>query len=166
MLTCLALCFDTFVVCVGTLEERKVNQQCTTDCSQDIVFLASQYNDHILPFAKRSPLWKSIESMQVFSVFPQNPHFRPLLAEKELWREGLAIALMVNFVNVVETTSTLQRDGPKNITEGIVDFLGELEDNGFDVNVVRNRVMQLLSIKNKREELEAKAKEINDQIKE
>lgn len=145
---------------------RKVDQQCTMNCSQDIVIRSSHCNDHSLPFAKSSSLWNTIESMQVFHLFPQNPHFRTLFSKKESSREGLAIALMVDFANVVEKTSTLQPDGPKNIIEDVLETLGELEDNGFDVNVVRDRVVQLLLTKDKRDDLEAKAKEIADQIDE
>ncbi|XP_074356899.1 DUF724 domain-containing protein 6-like isoform X2 [Apium graveolens] len=154
------------VASAGTSQGREVNQQCTTNCSQDIVIRSSQCNDHILPFVKSSPLWKSIESMQVFHLFPQNPHFRTLFSKKEGSREGLAIALMVDFVNVVEKICTLQPDGPKSIIEDTVETLHDLEDNGFDVNIVRDRVVQLLLIKNKREVLEAKAKEGSDQIEE
>lgn len=143
---------------------RKVDQQCITNCSQDIVIRSSLCNDDILPFAKSSLLWKAIESMQVFLLFPQNPHFRTLFSKRESSREGLAIALMVDFVNVVEKTSTLQPDGPKCIIEETLETLRELEDNGFDVDVVRDRVEQLLLTKDKREELEAKAKEGTDQI--
>lgn len=166
LLTCVAVFFDTFVVSAGASQGRKVDQQCTMNCSQDIVIRSSHCNDHILPFAKSSSLWNTIESMQVFHLFPQNPHYRTLFSKKESSREGLAIALMVDFANVVEKTSTLQPDGPKNIIEDVLETLGELEDNGFDVNVVRDRVVQLLLTKDKRDDLEAKAKEIADQIDE
>lgn len=104
--------------------------------------------------------------MHVFLLFPQNPHFRTLFSKKESSREGLAIALMVNFVNIVEKTKTLQPDGPKNIIEDIAETLCELEDNGFDINVLRDRVVQLLLIRKKGEELEAKEKEVKYNIKE
>ncbi|KAK1356802.1 hypothetical protein POM88_050058 [Heracleum sosnowskyi] len=148
----------------STKQGRSVAPKCTTDCSQDIVIWSSQCNDHILPFAKSSSLWKSIESMQVFRLFPQNPHFKCLFWKKESSREGEAIALMVNFVNAVEMMSTLRPDDPRNTLEDTLEFLHELEDNGFDVDVVRDRVEQLLLTKDKREELEAKAKEGTDQI--
>lgn len=32
----------------------------------------------ISPFMKSSPIWKTIESMEIFEVIPQNPHFLPL----------------------------------------------------------------------------------------
>lgn len=143
-----------------------MEQQCTTNCSQEIVIRSSHCNDTSLPFVKSSSLWKTIESMQVFRLLPQKPHFQSLFSKKESSREGLAIALMVDFANVVEKTLTLQYDVPRNIIEDTLETLLDLEDNGFDVKVVRDRLLQLLLIKDKREGLEVKAKERTDQIRE
>ncbi|KAG6648040.1 hypothetical protein CIPAW_07G120400 [Carya illinoinensis] len=46
-----------------------------------------------LPFVKSSPVWKAIESMEIFRIMPQNPHFLPLDKCKEEYREGLAIVV-------------------------------------------------------------------------
>ncbi|KAL8089248.1 hypothetical protein AgCh_038875 [Apium graveolens] len=83
---------------------------------------------------------------------------------KEGSREGSTITLMVDFVNVVEKICILQPDDPKTILEDTVEIFHELENNGFHVNVVSNRVVQMLSIKDKRDELQAKSKESTDQI--
>lgn len=143
-----------------------MEQQCTISCSEDVVNRSSLCNDLILPVAKRSSLWNTIKSMPLFLLMPQKPHFESLFSRKESSREGLAIALMFDFANVVAKISTWQPDGPKKIIEDTLETLRELEDNGFNVNVVRDRVVQLLSIKDKREKLEAKAKECTDQIEE
>ncbi|XP_074356116.1 uncharacterized protein LOC141695803 [Apium graveolens] len=81
-------------------------------------------------------------------------------------REGSAITLIVDFVNVVENTRTLQPNDPKIPLDDIVEILHKLEYNGFDVNVVCEHVVQLLSIKDKREEHKAKENvKFSDKVK-
>ncbi|XP_074356121.1 DUF724 domain-containing protein 5-like [Apium graveolens] len=104
--------------------------------------------------------------MQAFGMFPQNPRFQTLFSEKGGSREGSTITLMVDFINVVEKTCILPPDDPKNILEDTVEILHDLEYNGFQVNVVGDRVVQFLSIKDMRDELKAKSKEATDQIEE
>ncbi|KAJ6729340.1 AGENET DOMAIN-CONTAINING PROTEIN-RELATED [Salix viminalis] len=48
-----------------------------------------------VPFVKRSPVWNTIESMEVFQIIPQKPHFHPLTECKGEYREGSAIGIMV-----------------------------------------------------------------------
>ncbi|XP_074359317.1 DUF724 domain-containing protein 7-like [Apium graveolens] len=138
--------------------------KCNTNCSQHNCIPSCQCIDPILPFEKTRSLWKTIESMEVFRQMPQTPHFKSLSMIKEISREGRAVALMVWFSDVVEKIPTLQPDGPRNIMEDVVETLDELEDNGFDVFVIRDRLMQLLSSKDKRDELESKEKEHTQQI--
>ncbi|KAK1385028.1 hypothetical protein POM88_022763 [Heracleum sosnowskyi] len=133
---------------------------------KDDVTISPQSNDESLPFVKSSSLWKTIESMEVFCQLPQRPHFQSLGSRKESSREGLAIALMVDFAGVVEKTSTLQFDDPRSTIEDNLETLIELEKNGFDVKVIRDRLLSLLLIKDKQEELQGNSKETTDQIKE
>ncbi|KAE8679585.1 NFU domain protein 1 [Hibiscus syriacus] len=49
-------------------------------------------NDQSLPFVKRSPVWRTIDSMDIFRIVPQKPHFLPLAENREEFREGSAIA--------------------------------------------------------------------------
>lgn len=133
---------------------------------KDNVMLSPQSNDESIPFVKSSSLWKTIESMEVFRRLPQRPHFQSLGSIKERSREGLAIALMVDFAGVVEKTSTLQFDDPRSTIEDNLETLIELEKNGFDVKVIRDRLLSLLLIKDKQEELQGNSKETTDQIKE
>lgn len=142
-------------------------EPCTANRSpEDNVMLSPQPNDESLPFVKSSSLWKTIESMEVFRQLPQRPHFQSLGSRKESSREGLAIALMVDFSGVVEKTSTLQFDDPRSNIEDNLENLIELEKNGFDVKVIRDRLLSLLLIKDKQEELHGNSKETTDRIKE
>ncbi|XP_024982235.1 DUF724 domain-containing protein 3-like isoform X1 [Cynara cardunculus var. scolymus] len=117
-----------------------------------------------LSFVKSSPLWETLESMEVFRMIPQNPHFRLLNSLKESAREGQAISQMVNFSKVVENTSQLRFDCPRNTIEECLEVLVELEIHGFDVKLIRDRLTGLLLIKDKQEELEARWKEVGDKI--
>ncbi|KAL0420156.1 UNVERIFIED_CONTAM: DUF724 domain-containing protein 5 [Sesamum radiatum] len=117
-----------------------------------------------LPFVKNTVLWKTIESMEVFQRIPQRPHFKPLENFRESSREGLAIGYMVTFSSVVEKTSRLQVSDPKSITDDILETLADLERQGFDVRTVRERVAELLSVKDKQEKLVDEVDKLNNQI--
>lgn len=117
-----------------------------------------------LPFIKNTILWSTIESMEVFQKMPQKPHFRPLVHCKESSREGLAIGCMVTFSSVVERTSRLQFDDPRNQMDEILETLVELESHGFDVELVRYRVASLLAGKERQANLESQIEEIDREI--
>ncbi|KAG9150306.1 hypothetical protein Leryth_017617 [Lithospermum erythrorhizon] len=117
-----------------------------------------------LPFVKCSSLWKAVESMEAFCKIPQNPHFRPLQQYKESLREGFAIAFMVNFSSVVEKISMLRFDDTKEKIDDILDSLKDLETHGFDVQVLRDRITELESIKEDHKKLSQEVDVINKQI--
>ncbi|CAA2974413.1 Hypothetical predicted protein, partial [Olea europaea subsp. europaea] len=118
----------------------------------------------ILPFVKKNVLWKTIESMEIFGKAPQKPHFQPLEHFKESLREGLAIGYMVTFASVVEKASKLLFNDPKSIMVDILETLSDLEKYGFDVGVVRDRVLELIAMKDKHEKLLSQVEELNSQI--
>ncbi len=99
-----------------------------------------------LPFEKTSPLWKTIESMEIFRIMPQDPHFLPLSKCSEVYREGLAIGNMVAFSSLVEKIPKLQLDDPRSIFATYMESLLDLEKLGFDVAVFRGRINEMLSI--------------------
>ncbi|GAB4841802.1 hypothetical protein Ancab_022526 [Ancistrocladus abbreviatus] len=117
-----------------------------------------------LPFSKSSLIWKTIESMEVFKVMPQRPHFHPLYDCKEECREGLAIGNMVTFASLVDKVTKFQFDGHKSILESNMEILADLEKQGFDVEVIRSRLGALLSIKGRHERAENSVKDIRNQI--
>ncbi|GFZ13657.1 polyribonucleotide phosphorylase, putative [Actinidia rufa] len=117
-----------------------------------------------LPFVKTSPLWETIESMEVFQVMPQKPHFRPLGTYKKGSREGLAIGCMVTFSSIITKTSEVQFDDPRSTIEDILGTLLDLEAHGFDVKMVRDRLTSLLLIKDWQEHLQDQSKELESQI--
>nr|GEX21653.1 agenet-like domain-containing protein [Tanacetum cinerariifolium]GEX88917.1 agenet-like domain-containing protein [Tanacetum cinerariifolium] len=123
--------------------------------------------DANISFVKTSPLWDMIESMEAFQKLPQNPHFRPLLkGVKESAREGFAIGTMVTFSNVVDRTFCLRFDYPRTAIEDSLETLVDLESNGFDVEVIRDRLTHLLLLKDKQEELEDRSKGVAEKIEE
>ncbi|KAH6792449.1 hypothetical protein C2S52_002926 [Perilla frutescens var. hirtella] len=119
-----------------------------------------------LPFVKRNAVWKAFESVEIFRTMPQKPHFEPLLQSKESLREGLAIACMVNFTNVVDRSCSLKINDPKCVFHDINETLSDLEGHGFDVCVVRNRMMKLVEAKEREEELVKEMEDLNDHISE
>ncbi|PWA84097.1 Agenet-like domain-containing protein [Artemisia annua] len=123
--------------------------------------------DADIPFVKTTPLWHTIESMEAFRKLPQNPHFRPLLkGVKESAREGMAIGTMVTFSTVVGRTYCLRVDGPRSAIGDCLETLVELESNGFDVEVIRDRLTRLLLLKDKQEELADRSKGVVEKIEE
>ncbi|XP_022770768.1 DUF724 domain-containing protein 7-like isoform X2 [Durio zibethinus] len=103
--------------------------------------------DRSLPFVKKSPVWRTIESLDVFHVVPQQPHFQPLAENKEEFREGSAIGIMVTFASLFEKISMLHFDDPGSTFDSILESLNDLEKHGFDVILLRHRVSELQSIK-------------------
>ena len=100
-----------------------------------------------MPFVKKSPVWRTIESMDVFQILPQKPHFQPLAETREEFREGSAIGIMVTFAGLFEKISMLHLDDPRNTFESILESLNDLEKHGFDVILLQRRLNELLSIK-------------------
>ncbi|XP_076945162.1 DUF724 domain-containing protein 6-like [Bidens hawaiensis] len=120
-----------------------------------------------LPFIRSMALWKTLESMEAFRKLPQKPHFRPLLdGVKEGAREGLAIAAMVNFATTVDQACSLKIDDPRSVIEDCLETLVELEDNGFAVEVLRQRLTSFLSIKEKHEKLVEQSEGIAEELEE
>ncbi|KAJ4975682.1 hypothetical protein NE237_000788 [Protea cynaroides] len=100
-----------------------------------------------LPFVKSLPNWKTLESMEIFHLLPQKPHFCPLNHYSEAVREGLAFGYMTAFANLMQKTSKLQLDNPGSDFEMILNGFVGLGTYGFNVQPVRERVNELLKIK-------------------
>ncbi|XP_039069225.1 DUF724 domain-containing protein 7-like isoform X2 [Hibiscus syriacus] len=113
----------------------------------DVIDRSPLINDQSLPFVKRSPVWRTIESMDIFRIVPQKPHFLPLAENKEEFREGSAIGIMVTFASLFEKISMLHFDEPRDTFDSILESLSDLEKYGFDVTMLRHRLNKLLSIK-------------------
>ncbi|KAH9621449.1 hypothetical protein KSS87_011587 [Heliosperma pusillum] len=122
--------------------------------------------DEELPFIKNSVIWEMIESMEILKVVPQKPHFRPLYKCKEECREGLAIGKMVTFTSIAEKISRAHFEDPERMLEGYHEALVELEEHGFEIVGVRERLEKLISIKKRHEEDEKRREEIERQIRE
>ncbi|XP_019251053.1 PREDICTED: DUF724 domain-containing protein 6-like isoform X3 [Nicotiana attenuata] len=124
----------------------------------------TQTETQSLPFIKDSDVWSLFETMAIFQKFPQKPHFRPLELCKESKREGLAIGCMVTFSSIAEKTYRLHFDDPRSSIEEKLETLSDLEKHGFEVQPVRDHLTFLLAMKDKKEKLEARAADIDNQI--
>ncbi|KAH0982013.1 hypothetical protein GBA52_009190 [Prunus armeniaca] len=119
-----------------------------------------------LPFVKSSPVWKAIETLEVFRMIPQSPHFRPLSQCKEEYREGSAIGNMITFSRLAEKISRLHFDEPKDDFISILESLLDLEKYGFNVTVLRERVNHLLSVKDRQGQFQVESKDAESKIRE
>ncbi|KAI3693818.1 hypothetical protein L1987_76770 [Smallanthus sonchifolius] len=139
----------------------------TVNASEGTVEQSSKISSEDLPFVRTTSLWKAIESMEAFRMLPQKPHFRPLLeGVKQSAREGLAIGTMVTFSTIVDKTRGMRSDDPRSTIEDCLETLAELENNGFDVKVIRDRLTRLLLMKDKQEELVERSKCFFEKIEE
>ncbi|XP_065854946.1 DUF724 domain-containing protein 2-like isoform X3 [Euphorbia lathyris] len=144
--------------CLGNVENL---DQSSVQASDELV------EKQELPFTKTSSVWEYIDSLEVFKVLPQNPHFRPLLEEKnEATREGFAIGNMFNFAGLVEKTSKLKIDQPTSVFDSYLKALSDLEMHGFDVKALSNRISQLLPIKIREEEMKKDSQDLYNKIAE
>ncbi|KAI3760021.1 hypothetical protein L1987_50409 [Smallanthus sonchifolius] len=127
-------------------------------------FKSTKCNDQKPSFEKRSSFWETIGSMEAFRAIPQNPHFRPLDDLKESVRERHAIYKMVDILGVFEKISCLRFDHPRIEIDDQLETLLELETHGFDVGPIRNRLMEMLSFKDKEEGHDTRSKKSKDNI--
>ncbi|EEF30419.1 protein ALP1-like [Ricinus communis] len=111
-----------------------------------------------MPFHKSSFVWGDIESMEVFRLLPQKPHFSPLIEFEEASREGVAMRHMMTFAMLVEKTSKLRVDDPRNLFQSYLEILANLRLHGFDVKAVMDRLNMLLSMKDRYEQLKGPSK--------
>ncbi|KAJ0244527.1 hypothetical protein HA466_0191470 [Hirschfeldia incana] len=104
----------------------------------------------VLPFAKKeSSLWKELETKEVFQRAPQNPHFSPLVGETEVFREALALAMMLTFSKLVESFKDLEPDVPVSQLDSFRESLAKLQKHGFDISAPLARINKLLALKDK-----------------
>ncbi|RXH68381.1 hypothetical protein DVH24_030714 [Malus domestica] len=132
----------------------------------DAISGSGPYEEQGLPFVKSSPVWKTIETLEVFRLFPQNPHFRPLVECKEEYREGSAIGNMITFSSLADKISRLQFDDHQSVFDSILESLVDLENYGFNVTILRRRVNDLLSVKDKQGQFQVESTDAEQKIME
>ncbi|KAJ6879847.1 DUF724 domain-containing protein 2 isoform X1 [Populus alba x Populus x berolinensis] len=131
----------------GGSEAREKQAVAVESCTIDAKGNGTLVENQSVPFVKRSPVWNTIESMEVFRAIPQKLHFHPLTECKEEYREGSAIGIMVTFASLFDKITSLQFDDCRSILESTLESLLDLEKHGFDITVPRGRLNELLSIK-------------------
>ncbi|KAM7270983.1 hypothetical protein ACFE04_030197 [Oxalis oulophora] len=119
-----------------------------------------------LPFVKNSVIWEILESSALYKKMPQKPHFRPLYEKHELLREGLALARVITFTNIVDIIYKLRFDDPRSKFDDILEVLPEFDEHGFDTEPLKNHLDKLLSARTDVAELEVEAKETESQLME
>ncbi|OEL27018.1 hypothetical protein BAE44_0011963 [Dichanthelium oligosanthes] len=105
------------------------------------------YLGHQVLFVKKSDMWPKIEASSAFKELPQQPHFLPLREFSPALREGMALGLMVTFVELVNSTSEASIDQSTEWFEDKITTLCHLEGNGFNVHFLQSTLTKLLDIK-------------------
>lgn len=118
----------------------------------------------LVPFVRSSPMWQTIESMEIFRLLPQEPHFQPLEQHCPEFREGMAVGLMITFANFATSIRSLRITDPLTVLNEKLKALATLEANGFKVQRMRHRIEQLLDIRRKQEQSEIKRTELEGQL--
>ncbi|XP_010421186.1 PREDICTED: DUF724 domain-containing protein 10-like [Camelina sativa] len=101
----------------------------------------------VLPFEKKSPFWKILESMEVFKTVPQSPHFNPLVETREESREMLAVGMMFTFSGLLDEVKLLPHKETISSFIRISISLDELEKHGFNVKGAKSRICKLLTLR-------------------
>ncbi|KAM0906329.1 hypothetical protein ACQ4PT_016836 [Festuca glaucescens] len=101
---------------------------------------------HLLPFCKTSPVWARIEAMEIFNEMPQRPNLNEFQQHGPEVREGMTLGLMLSFATLAESICRLDihQDDIGGVFEEKKQGLSLLEENGFDVRVLRSRLEALL----------------------
>ncbi|KFK37488.1 hypothetical protein AALP_AA4G263800 [Arabis alpina] len=154
----------------GSLKSKLSSGQCLNTCTNSSIdeTRANEDTTMVLPFVKHSPLWKVVESLEVFKSAKQRPHFSPVLNKKEEFREGLAMGAMVNYSTLLQRVNKLQFDTPQSTLESLKECFFEIEEYGFDVKAPLSRINLLFSLKDSQvstmEEIKAKEREMVEDL--
>lgn len=101
-----------------------------------------------LPFAKRSPYWKSPEAKEGYKTMPQRPHFSPLLAAEDVnHREWSAVGMTVSFYGFLEQVKGLKPHDSLSVLCSLSASFVELEEYGFDIGAPQSRIRKMMSLK-------------------
>ncbi|KAK0581088.1 hypothetical protein LWI29_009937 [Acer saccharum] len=151
-------------ICDRTVNQSSEGEGRLCDTREATIDNIPYENQSLRLLESSSSIRSSIQSMEVFRLMPQKPHFRPLNECNEIIREGLAIAQWFIFAKVVEQTSELQVDASRSLFDSIVECLSELESHGFDVKAVRSRLLELQTMKESQEQLQTKLENFKCEI--
>ncbi|KAK3219499.1 hypothetical protein Dsin_013469 [Dipteronia sinensis] len=82
-----------------------------------------------------------------------------------VFQEGLALKHMMTFVNMVKEISKLQVNASGSIMDNLLKCFPELESHGFDIKDVRNRLLDLQTMKKNQDHLQRKLEKVKCEIK-
>ncbi|KAM7490712.1 hypothetical protein LguiA_033633 [Lonicera macranthoides] len=103
---------------------------------------SQQDENQSIPFVKNTLLWKTIESMEVFQVMPQKPHFRNLCSFKETSREGLAIDRLTRLLLIKDKQEELE-ERSKEIKSRINEHDVETSNIDNEIDEIDERIKEL-----------------------
>jgi hypothetical protein len=121
-------------------------------------FMPAPNNNGLPPELNTSSLLLSLlNKVEVFTRLPQNLHFSKLLQDcNPEFRVGKAVGLVISFADLAESIHNMQIQDEDQIFERKMSSLAELAENGFEVGALKERIENLLRIKNRQIDLKGK----------
>ncbi|KAJ3694646.1 hypothetical protein LUZ60_000023 [Juncus effusus] len=119
----------------------------------------------ILPFEWRSPVWNSIDALDIFREIPQSPHFANLQKccnKEEL--EGRALGQMVTYSNLAVSIKDLSLDADMEEFNAKLQVLDSLQQDGFETDPLRIRLTAMLELKSEICESGSRMKELEREL--
>ncbi|EOA20181.1 hypothetical protein CARUB_v10000478mg [Capsella rubella] len=127
-------------------KRKREEELCSVACAEED---KAKDTTMVLPFEKKLPIWKTLESMEVFKTVPQSPHFSPLAESREDYREMSAVGMMLTFSGLLDEVKALQQEDPISSLLSLSDSFSKLEKHGFNVKAPQLRISKLLSLRDR-----------------
>lgn len=121
------------------------------------------------PFStkKKDEVIKLVESIyEVLHIFPQEPHFRPLLKYEKAVREGLAYGSMIGFANLVNAVKGYTIDVSEDEVKEKLRALAYFEEHGFSIQPVQTYLNNLIMLRKHLDGLECKSRSTMAELEE
>ncbi|KAL5731908.1 hypothetical protein ACHQM5_004591 [Ranunculus cassubicifolius] len=103
-------------------------------------------------------------SMENFGLVSQAPHFQPLQDQPGCFREGRAIGYKLCYLDLIDKIKTSQIHEPKIKLEKKLEALLKLETVGFDVQLIKPWVADMITLKDRQVRVEGMLKKYEEKV--
>ncbi|CAO2190610.1 unnamed protein product [Urochloa humidicola] len=115
-------------------------------------------------FSASSLLLMPVHKKEIFERLPQFPHFREAWNCAPEFREGKALGLMLSFANLAESIKNMRMQDEARLYQEKMCCLLDLEENGFEVGPLKDRLNNLLCTRNHHVNLKNKKASLEKEI--
>ncbi|CAL4975904.1 unnamed protein product [Urochloa decumbens] len=115
-------------------------------------------------FSTSSLLLMPVHRKEIFERLPQIPHFREVWNCAPEFREGKALGLMISFANMAESIQNMRVQDEARLYQEKMCSLLDLEENGFEVGPLKDRLNNLLCTRNRHVNLKNKKASLEMEI--